>query len=187
MSVNTNWETCKNAKLNTTNNDEFSESKYIPSNFTISTHLNQKAANVDLTGKPAPDWILTDTNNNSVAFKNLKSRVLMIQFTGIGCPPCHASIPFLKKLVTEYDVKNFEFISIEAWSRNIDGVRRYQNKNDLKYKFLLSTDEIIKRYHVDLVPEFFIIDKKRIIRKVINGYEEGVTDKEIRDRIKELI
>jgi len=37
------------------------------------------------------------------------------------------------------------------------------------------------------VPAFFIIDENKIIRKVILGYGEGVTEKEIRDAIEELI
>jgi len=37
------------------------------------------------------------------------------------------------------------------------------------------------------VPAFSILDENRIIRKVILGYGEGTTDKEIRDAINELI
>jgi thiol-disulfide isomerase/thioredoxin len=111
----------------------------------------------------------------------------MIQFTGIGCGPCHASIPFLKQLVNDFKNKEFELVSIETWSNNITGIKRYYNNNDLNYKFLLSTVETTKNYQVTSVPIFFILDKDRVIRKIIRGYGEVTTEKEIRDAINELI
>ena len=72
----------------------------------------------ELTGKKALDWILTDSENNSVALKDFKSKVLMIEFTGIGCGPCHSAIPFLKQLVTDYKITDFELTGIEAWSQD---------------------------------------------------------------------
>ena len=57
----------------------------------------------------------------------------------------------------------------------------------MNYKYLLSTEEIKKNYQVDEVPAFFVLDGKRVIRKIIYGYGEGTTGKEIRDAINELI
>ncbi|MCX6254886.1 MAG: TlpA disulfide reductase family protein [Bacteroidia bacterium] len=187
MPGNTSWQTCKNVEFNKNKIEDFTVSKYIPSDFTIPTHENQKAKEVDLVGKEAPDWFLKDVNNNTIALKDLKSKVVIIQFSGIGCGPCHMSIPFLKQLVTEYKNKDFEFVSIETWSKNIDGIKRYYNNNDLNYKFLISTEEIKKGYQVKAVPVFYILDKNRVIRKVIRGYAKGTTDKEIRDAVNELI
>ena len=185
-SANTSWETCKNVRYNNNINEDFA-SKYIPYEFTTATRVNQKSTKNNLVGKVAPDWILKDSNNNSISLMELKSKVLMIQFTGIGCGPCHASIPFLKQLIAEYKDEDFEFVSIESWSKNLDGIKRYQNTNDLNYKFLLSTEEITKRYQVIGVPVFFILDKNRVIRKIISGYGKDSTDKEIRAGINELL
>ena len=185
--VNVSWISCNNVKLNKNKIEDFTISKYIPSDFTTQTRENQKKAKIDLVGKIAPDWFLKDGNNNIIGLKDLKSKVIMIQFSGIGCGPCHMSIPFLKKLVADYKDKDFEFVSIEAWSKNIDGINRYQNNNDLNYKFLMSTEEVTKSYQVKLVPTFYILDKNRVIRKAIEGYGEGTTDKEIKDALNELI
>jgi thiol-disulfide isomerase/thioredoxin len=187
MSVNTNWRTCKNVKLNKNKIEDFRASEYIPSDFTIPTKGNQITAKIDLVGKGAPEWFLKDPDNNTIALKNLNSKVLMIQFSGIGCGPCHMSIPFLKQLVTEYKNMDFELLSIETWSKNIEGIKRYLTNNNLNYKFLMSADEVTKSYQVQSVPVFFILDKDRVIRKIIRGYEQGITDKEIRDAINDLI
>jgi thiol-disulfide isomerase/thioredoxin len=119
--------------------------------------------------------------------KGLKSKVLLIQFTGIGCGPCHASVLFLKQLVNDNKTKSFELVSIETWSKNTDGIKRYYTRNNLNYKYLISNAEISKDYQIRGVPAFYILDEKRVIRRIIYGYEKGTTDEEIRDLIAELI
>lgn len=187
MSHNITSQTCKNVEFNKNNIKDFKVLKEIPLDFTLKYRGKEKPIKSDLVGKVAPDWVLKDFNNQSIALDKLNSKVLVIQFTGIGCGPCHVSIPFLKQLVFDYYDKDFELISIETWSKNIEGLKRYNNNNNLNYKFLLSTDDVIKNYHIDAVPIFFILDKNRVIRKVIRGYGEGTTDKEIKDAINGLI
>ena len=184
----TNWESCSNVSLNFTETIDFVPSDYFPEYFEIVQfeRLQEKPEN-DLIGKTAPGWTLKDFENNVVGLADLPSKVLLIQFTGIGCGPCHASLPFLKKLVADYKTEDFEFVSIETWSKNIDGLKRYYQNNDLNYKFLISEEGISLAYGVNSVPSFFILDKNRVIREFINGYEKGVTDKMILKAIDELL
>ena len=178
-----------NVKLNKIKIEDFNASDYFEPQFTIqpigSGNKSEKVN--DLIGKVAPDWILKDANDNTVALKDLKSKVLMIQFTSVSCGPCRASIPFLKQLTSEYNQKNFDFVAIESWTKNTDVLKRYQGRNNFNYKFLMSTKEVTRSYQIKSVPVFFILDENRVIKKVFNGYGEGSTDKEIRDAINELI
>lgn len=187
MSFSTYWQICDNVKFNKDNLGEIVVSKYFQKDFPIIVRGKQKTKKIDLTGKVATGWSLQNINNETISLKDLKSKVLMIQFTGIGCGPCHASIPFLKQLVTDYKDKSFELVSIETWSDNITGIKRYCNNNGLNYMFLMSTKDVTKSYQIQSVPSFYILDKNRVIRKIINGYSEKTTDKEIKDAINKLI
>lgn len=187
LSHSTSWETCTNVKFNNTGIGDFIPSDYFPTDFKIAVWGKGEQKIVDISGKVAPDWTLNDFDGNPVVLKNLKSKVLIIEFTGIGCGPCHASLPFLKQLMTDYKSENFEIVSIETWSKNIEGIKRYYINNNLNYKYLMSSDEVVKDYQVRAVPTLFILDKNRFIRKVIEGYEKEKTDKEIRDIINDLI
>ena len=184
MPHQTTWETCENVEFNKIKIGDFIISKKFPADFTVKFRGEPELVKDDLVGKVAPDWVLKDFNHDSLSLSELKSKVLMVQFSGIGCGPCHASIPFLKQLVSDYKSKDFELVSIETWSKNINGIKRYYTNNNLNYKLLLSTEQTTKDYQVKAVPAFFILDKDRVIRKIIRGYEEGTTDKEIRDAIK---
>lgn len=185
------FESCRNAEFNLNKDTSLIESNYFPSYFEIRyvdpytpKQADQKE---ELVGKIAPDWILKDINFKNIELSSLKSKVLLIQFTGVGCGPCHHSIPFLKKLVEDYKTKDFEFVSIETWSNNMEGLKRYQQKNEFDFRFLKSTDEVTKSYGVYSVPMFFVIDENRIIRKVIKGYSKETTDNELKESIDKYL
>lgn len=185
------FESCHNANFNLNKDTALIASNYFPSYFEVRDvdpyTQKQEEQNEELEGKTAPNWILKDFDLNDVSFRDLKNKVLLIQFTGIGCGPCHQSIPFLKKLVEEYKNEDFEFVSIETWSNNMEGLKRYRQKNEINFKFLNSTDDVTKSYGVTSVPAFFVIDENRIIRKIIKGYSEETTDKEIKESIDKYL
>jgi peroxiredoxin len=188
MSHQTSFETCSDVRLNISQNMVFRSRDYFPKNFSVVLlKRGKKKYKSDLVGKTAPDWTLKGIDGNYIRLGDLTSKLLMIQFTGVGCGPCHQSLPFLKQLVSDYKDKNFEFVSIETWSNNIEGLKRYQQRNGFNFKFLKSEPSVTKSYNVTSVPTFFILDENRIIRKVLNGYGKGATDKVIRDTIDELL
>ena len=128
-----------------------------------------------LTGQKAPGWILENIDGQSLSLANCKSKVILINFTGIGCGACQAAVPFLKKLKELFSNEEFDLIAIESWSH-------------LNYTILNATNEVIKQYQTGgAAPFFFILDQKRIIRKIIRGYSTENTDKEIINAIKELL
>ena len=181
------FESCEGAKFNTLEKIAFNEKEYYPAYFEITQFVRSQRAKSNLIGRKAPEWILSDLNQNQVRLSDLKSKVLLVQFTGVGCGPCHQSIPFIKQLVNDYKTKDFEFVGIETWSNNMEGLKRYQQKNELNFKFLKSNDEVIKSYDVYSVPVFFVLDENRIIRNVITGYDIKSTNSKIMESINSLL
>jgi len=182
------FESYSKANLNFTQEKVFIPSDHWPDIFEIQKFEGERReVKLDMEGKIAPDWNLKDINNNPISLTDLKSKVIMIQFTGIGCGPCHQSLPFLKQLVNDYNHKDFEFVSIETWSKNADGIKRYKERNEINYKFLKSNKQVNETYNVTSVPVFYILDENRVIRDVIHGYSKSITDETIIKNINELI
>ncbi len=177
----------KNVELNTLDISNFVASSFFPRGYTIK---EEKASGItkknSLEGTVATDWVLTDSDNKVVRLSDLKSKILVVQFTGIGCGACQAAIPFLKQLVNEYQDKDFEFVSLESWGSKVEALKKYKDYHGLNYKFFKSPKDITAKYNVGAVPVIFILDENRIIKKVIRGYS-GSVDKQIRDAINELI
>jgi thiol-disulfide isomerase/thioredoxin len=189
MSHNTSVTSCNNVELNKTDIKDFKASSYFPDDYTIESYRTgvSHSKKNDLIGKGAPDWTLQTAEKLQISLTDLKSKVLMIQFTSVSCGPCRASIPFLKELETIYKKDDFDFVAIESTSNNTYVLKNYMNRNGFEYKFLLSTKEVLKSYSINSFPVFFILDENRVIQNVIYGYGMGTTDSEIRKAIDKLL
>ena len=141
-----------------------------------------------LQDKPAPQWTLTDIEDRPVSLADIKSKVILLNFTGIGCGACQAAIPFLKELKTKYAPEDFELIAIESWSGKTSSRKGYSEKKELNYLFLGATEEVLKDYQTGrAAPWFFLLDENRIIRKISFGYSEARTGEEIEEAIASLL
>jgi thiol-disulfide isomerase/thioredoxin len=189
MSHDISTETISRSIFNNIKIEDFKALNYFMPDFAIEAYRNGNKSEKrnDLIGKIAPDWALQNASDNSIALKDLKSKVVMIQFTSVSCGPCRASIPFLNELTAAYKKDDFDFVSIECTSKSLNAIKNYQNKNAINYKFLLSTKNVVEEYKIKSFPVFFFLDKDLIIRKAINGYGIGTTDAEIKDIIDKMI
>ena len=184
--------TCSDVVLNQLSIAGLNLYDYVPQDYEIRKYGEQKKvtqpAATDLIGQKAPDWMLKDMYEKPVALSEFKSKVLLVNLTGIGCGACHASIPFLNGLKGKFNAGEFEVVSIETWGREPHSLRTYADKNQINYSFLCGDEGIVKSYRTyGAAPLFFILDQDRVIRKVIRGYRMGRTDEEITDAIKALL
>lgn len=183
---------CSDVVLNQLSMADFNLYDYLPQDYEIRKYgekgkTTQLSAR-ELIGKKAPDWMLKYMYENPVSLSNLKSKVLLVNLTGIGCGACHASIPFLNGLKEKFNADEFEVVSIETWGRKPHSLRTYADKNQINYRFLCGDEGIVKSYRTyGAAPFFFILDQDRVVRKVIQGYGMEKTDKEITDAIKALL
>lgn len=178
-----------NPQYNKLDISHFVASDYFPADYEIrqygySRTDEKKSA---LLNHEAPGWALQSADNHMVSLADIRSRVVLLQFTSVSCGPCRASIPFLKELHHEYDTTDFKLLAIECTSKNLNALENYMNRNQFDYMFLQADKEVLRNYSVGSYPVFYVLDKDRIIREVINGYAEGATDERIRFTINKLL
>jgi len=181
------WEVCKDIKINTTDKKSLVASEYFPPDFVIRSNENKKTNEKNLVGTVAPGWKLKDSDNNEIALHDLKSKVLLLQFTGIGCGPCFLSIPYLVKLRDQFNREEFDIISIETWNNNISVIKKHVSGNNIHYKYLICSQEVKQKYRIQSVPKFFVLDEKRVIRKIITGFDKEKTYGELKETVNQLI
>jgi thiol-disulfide isomerase/thioredoxin len=181
------WEECKGIRINKTDTTTFVASRYFPVDFTVTNLENEQYSQKNLEGIVAPGWKLKDADNNEIALCDLKSKVLIIQFTGIGCGPCYQSIPYLKKIMNQFQNKEFDLVSIETWNKNTAVIRQHLSRNNINYKYLICDKDVGLKYGIQSVPKFFVLDKNRVIRKIITGFDEKTTYVELKETIDQLV
>lgn len=196
MSHDINLHECIRPEFNQLSLDDLNIHDYIPEDYEFRTReqndrIRQKAKDEkpSMQDKPAPEWTLTDTEDRPVSLKDIKSKVVLLNFTGIGCGPCQAAIPFLKDLKSKYaNPEEFELIAIESWSNRTSARSAYATKKELNYPMLGATEQVLEDYQTGrAAPYFFLLDKNHVIRKVFFGYSPGKTNKEIEEAIKAML
>lgn len=194
MDHQTTVTTCRDVEFNKLSIKDFNLSDYFPKGYEVRKLWEQKKQpqnpeKSELIGKKAANWALNSIDKQIVSLATIKSKVVLINFTGMGCGPCKMAIPFLVNLRNELASKDVEIISIEIWGGQLSSLQNYAKKNGINYTFLEGNEQVIKDYLNGSrgVPLFFILDEQRIIRKIIKGYGGEQTNTEIRDTIKEFL
>lgn len=191
MSTYTSEETCLNLELNKLPTNSIQATDYIPDGYEVRKYGEKRKdkSTSALLGKKAPDWLLNDMNGSSISLADFKSKVLLMNFTGIGCGPCIIAIPFLNSLKNLFSAEDCSVISVESWGNKLHSLRVYADKNQIEYSFLEGNDTIIKDYLDGNrgVPVFFVLDETRTIKKIVNGYNRETTGQELIQAIKEAL
>lgn len=180
-------ETVSEVRINQQRAEDFRLERYFPADYAIRKYALRRQAESPsaIVGKKAPDWTLADAAGNAVSLGDFKGRILLINFTGIGCGPCYQAIPFLNSLKERYT--DLDLAAIETWGKRGHSLRAYAERNNMSYPLLSDDGHTIEAYCSDRsVPVFILLDEHRIVRHVFRGFGKGTTDKEITEAIEKL-
>ncbi|MEO0238391.1 MAG: redoxin domain-containing protein [candidate division WOR-3 bacterium] len=116
----------------------------------------------------APDFIVETIDGKKLSLKNLKGKVVVLNFWATWCGPCRREIPELNKLVEKYkDNTDVVFVAITNDLR--ERVANFLSSNEFKYKVAFDVDSVYQKYNVTAVPTHVIIDKDGFISSRIVG------------------
>lgn len=181
----------RNVKINTLSLDDFDMESYYPEGYEIimrgSKSKSKSLTTADLVGGAAPDFELTSFEGDVVDLKNIKSRAILLNFTGIGCGPCAQALPFLNRLNDKYDNNDLQIISIECWGKQASSLQHYANVHDIEYPFLVGEESVIKAYHASGVPQFVLLDSSHKVVSTYGGYTLPSSDEPIEELIKQIL
>ena len=164
--------------------------EHYPADYTQRKYRQRKGAPrpFDIVGRQAPDWTLVGADSTAVSLGDLRSRVLLIQFTGVGCLPCQTAIPMLNSLGTRYAPSDVGVVAIETWGTPLHSIGAYVRQKEISYPLLAGTDETVKAYLPDgTVPVFLLLDAKRRVRHAFRGYTPAESDRTITEAIDGLL
>ncbi len=124
----------------------------------------------DLVGKQAPridieNWIypkiqVADWQTKEVP-KDLKGKIIVLDFWFTHCAPCVASIPELNHLAKQFP----EVVFLSVTFDKPDEIDRFLNKMVMYYPVGSDPEQkTIKAYGVSVFPETFLIDKNGVIQ-----------------------
>ena len=140
-----------------------------------------------LVGNPAPDFHVKAVagGKKTISLKDLRGKVVLLDFWGTFCEPCKKSFPKLEALNRKYSATGLHVIGIsEDEDDDKDKIPGFADTYGAKFSLAWDGDKsIAKQYKPETMPSSFLIDKEGIVRFAHVGFHDGEeleVDKEVR-------
>jgi len=145
-------------------------------------------ANAGQVGTSAPDFSLMDVNGKLVTLRQLRGKVVFLDFWAPWCDPCREEFPALDALYKKYSKDGLEVIGIDIDSSE-KFAAKFLEKVPVAFSVLMDKKGNVRReYNFRTLPTAFIIDKDGVIRYVHMGFGKEflqMYEKEIKELLKQ--
>ena len=128
-----------------------------------------------LINTPLKDFHLTDLNNKKWKSKDIKGKILVINFWFTACKPCIQEMPYLNKLVEENKINDIAFLAPAP--ENESQIKKFLKKYQFDYTICPASVDFISSMNIENFPTHLIVDKTGIIRQVFIGYADDIKEK----------
>ncbi|MDR1270524.1 MAG: TlpA family protein disulfide reductase, partial [Planctomycetaceae bacterium] len=125
-------------------------------------------------------------NGEKLNVKDLRGKIVLVNFWGTTCGPCLREFPQMKKLYEKYKPKGYEMIAYSCGD-DTETLNAFVEKT--KYPWLFSSTVLSKEkgnlkdysdfYGISGIPTTFILDRKGIVRFMMTGSNDEILTREI--------
>ncbi len=141
---------------------------------------NVRATLNTMQGKPAPELQLNGwINSKALNLKQLKGKIVVLDFWATGCGPCIASIPHTNELMEKYSEKGVVIIGVCA-QRGAEKIESTVKERGIQYPVAVDQGTNAA-YKANSYPDYYIIDRKGVLRWA------DIVNRDVEKAIKHLL
>src|SRR6266699_4237845 len=116
----------------------------------------------------APDVQFTKLDGSSLHLKDLRGRVVLLNFWATWCVPCRNEIPSLSAMQKDLEARGLSVIGV-SYDDTADLVQRFQKDIPQSYQIVLGGREVGAQLPASPLPTTYIIDREGRIRDKMIG------------------
>lgn len=118
----------------------------------------------------APDFSIMTATGEQITLAGLRGKVVVLDFWGVWCPPCVASVPSLRSLNKRYSKEpSFVLIGISSDEKE-ETWREFTTENKMVWPQYWDRDRRVQRaFGVRAFPTYIVIDHEGIVRFRVSG------------------
>jgi peroxiredoxin len=130
-----------------------------------------------LVGNPAPEFSVATVAgaHGAVSLRQLRGKVVLVDFWGTFCTPCKSSFPKLQALSAKYAGSGLQVVGISEDEPEDKGkIPGFVGTYGARFAIAWDEDRSIsQRYQPETMPSSFLIDRKGVVRFAHAGYRDG--------------
>lgn len=112
----------------------------------------------------APDFALKDLNGNTLHLKDLRGKVVLLNFFATWCAPCRQEIPVFIRLYEKLKDKGLEIVGIALDMQGAPLLNRFVRHYGITYTIVLGTREVVLDYGgIRGIPTSFVVDRNGVV------------------------
>jgi len=124
-----------------------------------STAPGTKSEGVSMIGMEAPDFTLPDPAGNPVHLRDLRGKVIVVDFWATWCSPCRELMPHIQKMQEQLGPKGLVVLGLDV-GEEAGRVAKFAKQQSYTFRLLLDAEpEVTSRYFVQSYPTTFVIDR----------------------------
>src|SRR5262245_58298690 len=105
-----------------------------------------------------------NTDDKPIDLKDLKGKVVVLDFWGVWCGPCRAAMPKLKQLYSQHKDDGLVIIGVHT-TRQGERMANYAKEQKLPWPVAVDVQgKTVKAFHVDSSPDYYLIDRSGKLR-----------------------
>lgn len=122
-------------------------------------------------GDDVPEFVVEMFDGQKINIKDLKGKIVLINFWATWCPPCQEELKRVQKeIIDRFKGKDFVFLAISR-EESKEQVKKFRERNGYTFPMGLDPErKIYSKFATATIPRNFIIDKKGKIVEIEVGY-----------------
>src|SRR5437667_7708720 len=116
----------------------------------------------------APDVQFTKLDGNTLRLKELRGRVVLLNFWATWCIPCRSEIPSLSAMQKDLDSRGLSVIGV-SYDDTADLIQQFQKDIPQSYQIVLGGRDVGSQLRASPLPTTYIIDRQGRIREKMIG------------------
>ena len=134
----------------------------------------------------APNLIGTDPDGNTIRLRDLRGKVVFLNFWATWCIPCRLEMPAMERLYREFKDQGFVVLAVNL-QESPSAVRAFTRELKLTFPVMLDPDgKATTAYLVRGLPATYLIDRNQVLMGHAVGAREW-DSKEARAYIRALL
>ena len=120
-------------------------------------------------GAIAPDFALQGLDGKPVALKDLRGKVVVLNFWATWCPPCRAEMATLNQVQQDHAARGLVVLGVNQLE-DPQTVQRFMQDQGLSFPIALDLfGSASQAYRISALPTTYFIDRNGVIQDVIFG------------------